>query len=191
MIPTEDNYIDWILFGIKEYFRRINYRVLTYSIGQVKERQCPIDRILAVGNKIIGLQFKRPASEERPWRWKRTPHQHEMISCSRWIFYCLPDFVDLSYQEVALYHCRFVSGSHANEKYINGDQRYYRWGALANSLIGCQEGLQIDENIKIEQLINDMVENPHGTYLLMNRLFEEIYIIRDIQQPNGMENEPA
>ena len=86
MIPTEDNYTDWILLGIKEYFRQINYRVLTHSIGQVKERQCPIDRILAVGNKIIGLQFKRPASEGQPWSWKLTSHQHKIISQSRWIF---------------------------------------------------------------------------------------------------------
>ena len=57
MIPTEDNYIDWILLGINDYFIRINYNILTFSIGQVKEHKCPIDRILAIRNKIIGLNL--------------------------------------------------------------------------------------------------------------------------------------
>ena len=48
MIATEDNYIDWALWGMREYFRRLDYRVRTYSIGQVLERQCPADRILSI-----------------------------------------------------------------------------------------------------------------------------------------------
>ncbi|MDZ7304298.1 MAG: hypothetical protein ONB44_19410 [candidate division KSB1 bacterium] len=191
MIPTEDNYVDWILLGVKEYFRRIDYKVRTYSIGQVKEKQCPVDRILAVGNKIIGLQFKRPVSKERPWRYERTPHQHEMISHSRWIFYCFPDFIDLRLQEVALYHCKFVNAAESKTSSISGEQYYYRWGAFADALISCLEGLEIGENTSIEQLIADMVKNPHDTYLSLNKRYEEAYIMRNIAPPVEMEREPA
>lgn len=190
MIPTEDNYVDWILNGIREYFRRIDYRVRTYSIGQIKERHCPVDRILAVGNKIIGLQFKRPMSKQRPWRYKPVKHQHEMVSHAHWIFYCLPDFIDFHLQEVALYHCKFVAGDdYKFDSGINGP--YYRWGAFAEALIGCWEGFEVSEGTSIESLITDIISNPHDTYLTMNKSFEEIYIIRNISSPITMEHEPA
>lgn len=192
MIPTEDNYIDWILFGMKDYFRRIDYKVRTYSIGQIKERQCPVDRILAVGNKIVGLQFKRPVSEERPWRYQLTPHQHSMIVQSRWIFYCLPDFTDLHFQEVALFHCRFLPAYDTPSKTLQVEQsQYYRWGAFADGLIGCWVGMEIDERSSIERLITDMADNPRDTYLTLNKQFEEAYLIRNIAPPMEMEREPA
>jgi hypothetical protein len=193
MIPTEDNYTEWILFGIKEYFRRIDYRVRTYSIGQVKERQCPVDRILAVGNKIVGLQFKRPATPKPPWRYDLTPHQHARISESRWIFYCLPDFADLRFQEVSLYHCRFQPGhAEGSERYPSKEQsRYYRWGAFADALLSCWEGLEIGDERQIEQLIRDMFNYPEDTYLSLNKRAEEAYIVRDIPSPVEMDYEPA
>jgi len=80
MIPTEDNYIDWILDGVRDYYRKIGYRFRTYSIGQVKERQCPIDRILAVENKVVGIQFKRPLTNKFPWKYDIKSHQHQKIS---------------------------------------------------------------------------------------------------------------
>ncbi len=187
MIPTEDNYIDWILTGIKDYFRKIGYRVRTYSIGQVKERQCPIDKILAVGNKIVGIQFKRPLTKGPPWKYDLKPHQHELISKARWIFYCLPDFTELKYQEVALFHCKFVP---ALEKEKIQNQRYYRWGSFARALIVCQEGIVIKDN-NIERLIEDMYKNPKDAYLSLNKKAEELYIIRDIPYEVEMEYEPA
>lgn len=191
MIPTEDNYVDWILFGIKNYFRSIDYKVLTFSIGQVKEKQCPIDRLLAVGNKIIGLQFKRPASNKRPFKFELTPHQHEKISKSRWIFYCLPDFTDFRFQEVALFHCKFVPGDEIRINPKSGTQEYLRWSAFSQGLIGCWEGLEINENLSIDKLISDLVENPKDTYLTLNKRFEELYIIRDISLDYQLESEPA
>ncbi|MCL0058249.1 hypothetical protein M1O47_00975, partial [Dehalococcoidia bacterium] len=137
MIPTEDNYIDWILDGVRDYYRKIGYRVKTYSIGQVKERQCPIDRILAVENKVVGIQFKRPLKSKPPWKYDIKPHQHQKISEARWTFYCLPDFTDLSLQEVALFHCKFLPAYEVS-KSNQQQQRYYRWGSFANALIRCQ-----------------------------------------------------
>lgn len=189
MIPTEDNYVHWVLSGIKEYFRRIDYRVLDFSIGQIKERDCPVDRMLAVGNKIIGLQFKRPLSEKAPWHFKLTPHQHRMITQAQWIFYCVPDFADLKLQEVALHHCKFVPGIDPNRKAITNEDRYYRWGSFAGKIIECTVGLRMDSQDRIEQVFSDMVDNPRDTYLLLNKMHEELYIIRDTAQFVGFEDE--
>jgi hypothetical protein len=189
MIPTEDNYVDWTLDGIREYFRRLDYRVRTYSIGQVKERECPVDRILAVGNKIVGLQHKRPASEKHPWRYKTTAHQHADIAKARWIFYCLPDFADFRLQEVALYHCRFAPAEGVAN--INATEQYYRWGAFATGLIECWIGLEMRNSETVERVIGDMLDNPQDTYLVLNRLAEEVYLLRPGEAQTALEREPA
>lgn len=189
MIPTEDNYIDWTLDGIKEYFRRLNYRVRTYSIGQVKERHCPVDRILAVGNKIVGLQYKRPISESHPWQYETTSHQHADIAQSRWIFYCLPDFADHSYQEVALYHCKFALAEGTVS--IKSIKDYYRWGPFAAGLVDCWIGLEMRDARMVERVMADMIDNPRDVYLVLNKLAEEAYLIRPGSTPIAMEHEPA
>jgi hypothetical protein len=189
MIPTEDNYIDWILSGIKDYFRKIGYRVRTYSIGQVKEHQCPIDRILAVENKIVGIQFKRPLGNKPPWKYNIEHNQYQNISKARWIFYCLPDFTELNLQEVALFHCKFQPGREFLKSNVQ-QQRYYRWGAFASALIRCQEGLIIDKE-HIDKLITDMYENPKDVYLSLNKKAEEVYIVRDVPPDVEMDYEPA
>lgn len=187
MIPTEDNYVDWTLDGMKDYFRRLNYRVRTYSIGQVKERQCPVDRILAVGNKIVGLQYKRPTSESAPWHYETTSHQHRDIAQSRWIYYCLPDFADSSFQEVALHHCKFASAEGSPN--INSIEHYYRWGSFAAGIIECWIGLEMRDGRIVERVIVDMFDNPRDVYLALNKMAEEVYLIRP--DPLAMEREPA
>ena len=193
MIPTEDNYVDWILSSIREYYDEISYTVYTYSISQVRERQCPVDRILAVGNKIVGLQFKRPQTTERPWQWKLTPHQHKNISEARWIFYCLPEFVDLRFHKVALYHCQFRPAYADETDGVSLTERpfYYRWGAFADALDDCREGLEIGNERQIHQLFNDLSSNTRDTYLSLNKLAREAYIVRGSPSPREMDYEPA
>lgn len=187
MIPTEDNYIDWTLDGIKEYFRRLDYRVLSYSIGQVKEHRCPVDRIIAVGNKIIGLQYKRPATDSAPWQYETSPQQHRDIAQSNWIFYCLPDFTDPKFQEVAIHHCKFAGAEGSAD--INNIGPYYRWGAFATGIIECPIGLEMRDRQMIEKVVATMYNNPRDVYLILNKLAEEVYLVR----PGGfgLENEPA
>ncbi|SFM88398.1 hypothetical protein [Thermodesulforhabdus norvegica] len=187
-IPTENNYIEWVLLNIKEYFRRLGYRVLTYSIGHVKERLCPVDRVLVVGNKIVGLQFKRPLTEASHPRFNITLHQQEMIGQARWIFYCLPDFTDLRLQEVALYHCRFVPA----EEIKNGEvERYFRWGPFAQGLVECWIGLEITE-MRVEDLFRQIAENPMEVYISLNKKAEEVFLLsRIFRPPLELEREPA
>ncbi len=188
MIPTEDNYVDWVLAGMRDYFRSINYRVRTYSIGQVKERQCPIDRVVAVGNKIVGLQFKRPLSDHQPWKYQLTQHQHADLKTARWAFYCLPDFADIRYQEVALYHCRFAPADDSMNSHGSAG-RYFRWGAFADALISCKEGLLLKEGRTVESVLTHMTENPRAAFLSLNREAEEAYIVSPHQQISNYENE--
>jgi len=191
VIPTEDNYIDWTLLGMRGYFEALGYRVWTFSIGQVKEKKCPVDRILAAGNKMIGFQFKRPALQGPAWRWKVNPDQHRMIVHSDWVWYCLPDFVDPCLQNVALYHCQFRSGGVAHRGYLERG-RYYRWGWVATSLIACRVGVEMDKEIGVDALFAEIAENPQDAYLSLNRLAREAYLIAG-ERPSepGLEREPA
>lgn len=176
MIPTEDNYVDWVMDGIRQYFKDRGYSVLTYSVGQVKEKDFPVDRVFAVGNKFVGLQFKRPSSEGPPWKHEILPHQHIGILESRWVYYCLPCFSDLSMQKIALYHSRFVRGLEAPIENLERP-RYINWGALAEGIIGCWHGLELSESITFPDLIRDILANPRDSYLSLNRQAREAYLI--------------
>lgn len=151
-----------------------------------------MDRILAAGSKIIGFQFKRPESEGPPWRWKLRPGQHDKVAESRWIWHCLPDFVDLTLQSVALYHCRFNSGNVSDAEYITGRDRFHRWGWLATSLMACQAGVQIDRQIGAEAAFAQIAENSQDAYLSLDRLGRQAYVIaRGRLAEAELESEPA
>jgi hypothetical protein len=181
LIPTEDNYIEWVMDGIRRYFEDRGYVVLTYSVGQVKEKDFPVDRVFAVGNKIVGLQFKRPSTETWPWKHEILPHQHSDILKSKWVYYCLPCFADLSMQKIALFHSRFVRGSEAPIENLE-NARYVNWGAFAEGIIGCWHGLDLTENVKFSDIIREIVENPRGSYLSLNQKVGEAYLIYGSQR---------
>ena len=178
MIPTEDNYVDWILAGIHEYFARIGFAVRTFSVGQVKEKDFPVDRLLALGSKLIGLQFKRPLRESPPWEYDTRPHQHQDILGSNWVYYCLPDFTDMALDRVALFHCKFVRG---REIPIEGlrSARYYRWGAIAQGLQRCGHGVQLKSSESWDDLIEDIVSNPRDAYLLISEVARGAFIVAE------------
>lgn len=190
IIPTEDNFIDWLLSGIKEYFWRLGYRVKTISIGQVKEKQCPVDRVLAIGNKIIGLQCKRPTSSNPPFKYDLRDNQHELISKSKWIFYCLPDFIDWRFQDVALFHFKFARASElrTNKNKIVSVNKYYRWGSFVQAIFSCNEGVEVEN---VEKIIDEILQNPESIYLSLNYRAEDLYIIRNIPYESFLESEPA
>jgi hypothetical protein len=189
VIPTEDNYVDWVMEGIGQYFKDRGYSVLTFSVGQVKEKDFPVDRVLAVGNKLVGLQFKRPSTETWPWKHETLPHQHSDILESKWVYYCLPCFTDLSMQKIALYHSRFVRGSEAPIENLE-NARYVNWGALAEGIIGCWHGLELSDSIKFPDLVRDILANPRNLYLSLNRQAREAYLIyrseRDQRSVKGL-----
>ncbi len=190
MIPTEDNYIDWLLCGIREYFRRLGFTVKTISIGQVKEKQCPVDRVLAIGNKIVGLQCKRPTTSKSPFKYDLRHDQHKLISKSGWIFYCLPDFTDWRFQDVALFHVKFVRASEleADNNKITSVNKYYRWGSFVNAIISCNEGVEVKD---VDEIIDEILQYPENIYLSLNHKFEELYIIREIPYESYLEEAPA
>jgi hypothetical protein len=176
VIPTEDNYIDWVMAGIRKYFEDRGFVILTFSVGQVKERDFPVDRVFAVGNKFVGLQFKRPSTEGPHWKHDILPHQHSDILESKWVYYCLPCFVDPSMQKVALYHSRFVRGSEAPIETLEGAP-YVNWGAFGEGIIGCWHGVELPKNIPYNDLIREIIANPRGAYLSLNRQAREAYFI--------------
>ncbi|WXG44276.1 MAG: hypothetical protein WED04_09630 [Promethearchaeati archaeon SRVP18_Atabeyarchaeia-1] len=178
MIPTEDNYADWILIGIADYFRRIGWRVRVYSIGQVKEKKLPIDRIIAVNNKILGLQFKRPRNEGPPWEYDIDVNQQTLLSRLRWGFYCFPDFTDIRLQEVALFHCMFERPSRAisGPRLVAKSSLYYRWGSFSDGFMSCLVGLVISGK-EVDEVVELVYENPEIAYLVLNKSTKSVFVI--------------
>lgn len=183
-VPTEDNYVCWTLFGIRDYFRQRGYRVQTYSVGQVRERMLPADQIVEVGNKIVGLQFKRPMMQHKSFRWPPTPHQHEAILNSPWIYYCLPDFADYDMQDVALFHCRFVPAEALKaDGTVRG--RYFRWGTFADAILDCRNGLLIRDWETALSVIDKMIGQPTVAILALDVKNREARVVSPITEADN------
>jgi hypothetical protein len=134
VIPTEDNYCDWLVGGVKRYFDDRGLRAWSFSIGQVKENEFPFDRAFAVGNKVMGFQVKRPSSTGPQWTWEIDfgSIQHVKVAKTKWILYALPDFADFDRQDVALHHFMFAWGDRVDASFRMAGN-YMRWGPVADN----------------------------------------------------------
>lgn len=181
VVPTEDNYVDWVLIGIRKYFRERlpDLEVQTLSVGQVLESHFPADRIVKVGNKIIALQFKRPQVTPEGVQWELTPHQHQKISGRGWVYYCLPEFIDANLQNVALHHCRFVRGDSfvGEEMWIRQNPRLPTWGVVGEGLIITTHGVRVGEK-DIQKILIDIRKNPEDSYVALDKEFKRLTTIK-------------
>lgn len=175
MIPTEDNYVEWTLRGMAEYFGRRGYSIRTYSIGQPKEFHFPIDRLIVVGNKIIGLQFKRPLREKKPLTFRTKARQHSGLAKSHWSFYCLPDFTDWNLQNVALYHVRFARPG--KTRAINEIRFSYRWGTFVGRIIACTKGLILKDESELASVMSEIDKDPQDAYIVLNKRKKEVVLL--------------
>ena len=180
---TEDNYVDWVLDGIRDYYRQRGFKVFTYSVGQPKELELPFDRILYIDNKIVGLQFKPPANGSSPWKYKFTASQHTTLNKTKWIHYCLPAFVDFRLQHTALYHTHFAAINSVDIA-AGEAKKYLGWGAFANGIEACPIGLLMPDQRTIDDVIEQMRNKPVDAYIALNRAYDEVHLVQIANELN-------
>jgi hypothetical protein len=153
-------------------------RAHSFSVGQIKEQDFPFDRAFGVGNKIIGFQVKRPVVLHEPWIWTLDAghDQHKRLAASRWVMYALPDFTDVSHQDVALFHFRFALPADIDTRSL--PTRYQRWGSVADQLLACTRGSLLTEHwSSFEQFADAARANPADVYVTVNRDAHAAWII--------------
>lgn len=97
MIPTETNYAEWFTCSARYYLLKEGYAFFTFSVGQVIEAGFPSTRLLAEGNRLVGLVFCAPVEPvlgQRVSAWKADPTARERMSTVGWALYALPQSAD-------------------------------------------------------------------------------------------------
>jgi hypothetical protein len=173
---TEDNYIDWTLRGIDRYYREHGYEVSTYSIGQVREHVIPFDRIVHVGDKLVGLQFKAPANDRPPWKYEFDNEQHQKLLDNSWIYYSLPKFTDARLQNSALDHIDFA-GARSIDLVRKRPDQSIDWKEFQRRFRSCSIGIRLDSQRSVHDLITRMKTAPVSAYILLDHLHRRTRII--------------
>lgn len=164
---NEDTYITSTVPQIKEYFERTGFSMKYFVNTRRKEKKRPYDVFSNVhgdfsGSKIFALQFKAPLKTGRGLRWAFKSSQHRTMQTLKWIYYCLPDFIDLSLQNVSLHHCWFKS-SNFDVKGVTQllDKRTlgfcWRWGPFARFLMECRLGTYLHAFDAVNELEEEFI----------------------------------
>jgi hypothetical protein len=103
----EEQIADWTSLGIRDFFTRAGYRVVTYRPTQRLERDLPADRVYLdiESGKVFGLQYK-PLYHNGEDYWPVDDQQHDTLRHFPWIFYCCSELIDVSEHGIALDYAR-------------------------------------------------------------------------------------
>ncbi len=187
MIPTEDNYVDWFTSAARAYFYRKGYEFYSFSVGQVNESNFPVDKLLIVGNKLIGLQFKRPReapAKRGGFEYRSDKAQHErMIEASpEWLYYALPQTTDpldqrLIHQKMAFVEARGVEMTTSNT-FVPRKALSFR--QLVRGIEKCPIGQKLPANYTVTQFFDAVKSAPATIYLVVNASEKTVFSMRSV-----------
>jgi hypothetical protein len=175
-IPLEREYEGWIMHQIDRYFQRVGVDVDFFALSPKYEKKFPADEILRVGDKVVGLQFKRPDFahtrkshdfSQLKWKLSSPAHQLRRVLANTEIYYCLPTFINRNLRSIALHHCLFWrprTAKKAGAWYSNPAAYKHhrelsgkpRWGLFMERLTSCTYGRLIGKNTKIKDYVEEI-----------------------------------
>ncbi|MGB8216377.1 MAG: hypothetical protein WCE94_03655 [Candidatus Methanoperedens sp.] len=162
MIPLEVEFTKRIVTSVIRYFKnqgfQADYEIVDGSKIETKEG---IDAIAIIGDKILGIQTKRPnesnsyALEER---------QYGKIQQRVWAYYAFPEKVSRKEWENVLHRTIFSKGNFQYKSNVSFEdiKDGVRWGDIAKGIEECPIGLKIKQkedyqriDIQLKELIED------------------------------------
>ena len=187
MIPTEDNYADWLSCAAGRYLRRRGWSFFSVSIGQVREAGFPVDKLFLVGNKIVGIQLKRPLNppaNRTGYEYGYSQRQHnEMLNAARSsIFYALPHSVDYRDQHRMHRSVRFYE-AHEVEPLTASKMRPYQDAGLnffefVKGIKACPIGQKIPAGFTFSTFLALAQRFPTFAFLVINLEGKTAFMIR-------------
>ena len=160
--PIEREYEAWIVQGIETYFHHASFSYAIWAVSPFEEARWPADERLALGCKVVGLQFKQAKLakgkldfDRLHWSLHSPDGQLKLVQRHKEIYYCLPTFVNRLLRRQALEHCLFWRPTkdepNRNVWYENpAAQTPYkgvcdamRWGRFVESMLSCAVGKKI------------------------------------------------
>ncbi len=174
MIPTESNYAEWFACSARYYLLREGYAFLTFALEQVVEPGFPTARLIAEGNRLVGLRFARPV-ETAPGQRISTyagdaaPIERIADADAGWILYALPQSADPFDQQLAHQKVLFAG---AAEVEFAGGELVPGGGENFKQLLASIEASAIGRDVPAGWTAADLVEAADGPsatmYLVVN-----------------------
>lgn len=174
MIPTESNYAEWFACSARYYLLREGYAFLTFALGQVVEPGFPAARLIAEGNRLVGLRFVRPVATVPGQRISAyagdaAPIGRIADADASWLLYALPRSADPFDQQLAHQKVLFAG---AGEVEFTGGELVPGGGVNFKQLIAGIEQGAIGREVPAGWTSADLVEAADGRcatmYLVVN-----------------------
>lgn len=114
--PIEREYESWIVQEIEKYFNSLGIKCVLLAVSPKVEKQWPADIQLFHPGIAVGLQFKRamtdgskvpPDLNDLYWSLGTPKGQFYNILVRKEIYYCLPTFINRSFNHQSLHHSLF------------------------------------------------------------------------------------
>lgn len=102
MIPTEANYVEWFTCSARYYLLKEGFAFLTFGVEQIAEPGFPAAKLLAAGNRLLGLRFLRPVEPDPGQRvstYEAEPGLLDQVH-ERWTLCALPQSADVLDQQL-------------------------------------------------------------------------------------------
>lgn len=114
--PIEREYESWIVQEIEKYFNSLGINFVLFAVSPQDEKDWPADIQISHPGFLVGLQFKRAMIDKSKfatdlndlyWSLGTPKRQFYNILATKEIYYCLPTFINRSFNHQSLHHCLF------------------------------------------------------------------------------------
>lgn len=175
-VPLEREFEAWIVRAIEDDLDCRNLPCLLAAVSPTDEKTWPADESLLAFNKLVGLQFKRPAlvapgglSYSRlKWSLHQPSTQYPLVVKTPEVFYCLPTFVNRNLSRCCLQHALFwrpEPGSDREAWYDNprAHTSYkkisdaFRWGRFVEGILECTIGAPFKEGFSFREYFGEVM----------------------------------
>lgn len=161
--PLEREFEAWIVEAIEMSLTTLGINHALFAVSPTIESTWPADEAVGFFGKFIGLQIKRPSTEQlKPndfsrlrWYLSQPSGQSLLVQKFLEIYYCLPTFVNRRGKARALDHALFwrppnpppfsvwYDNSHGRVQVGHAGRDAMRWGELLETVLRCQAGAPV------------------------------------------------
>jgi hypothetical protein len=189
---TEDNYADWLSCSAAGYFRRKGYLFFSLSIGQIREAGFPVDKLFAVGNKLVGLQLKAPIpgpSSRAGFEFRIDHEQHKSMLEAEdgLIYFALPQTDNFLDQRLLHNKTVFALPSRINmttqDQFIPAAPLSFR--QFVRGIEACPIGKKLPDGFTLRMFLKLARSHPAWAYLLINVPSQVAFLVRMMDEEIG------
>lgn len=179
MVPGIANYAEWFTCAARFHFLKEGYAFLSFGLAQVEEPGFPTGKLLAGGNRVVGVRFLRPAESVGGAYEADDVVRTRMAEAGPWVLYALPLSADpldqqLTHQKVVFAGAAEVE-TDANGHLVAG--RTLTFKQLVAALETGEAGREVHAGETPGMFLATAREGDATLYIVMNRRERTIVVL--------------